>query len=56
MKPDDLDVNGNPNHDELVDAERLRFSEELSDEFMSTVPEEFRSATREVAEECDELG
>ena len=39
----------------LADAERLRFSDELSDERMASVPEEFHSAIRDVAAECDAL-
>ena len=37
----------------LADAERLRFSDELSDERMASVPDEFHSSIREVAAECD---
>ncbi len=44
-----------PAFHELADAERLRFSDELSDERMASVPEEFHGSIREVAEECDEL-
>ena len=44
-----------PAYHELVDADRLRFSDELSDEVMATVPAELHGAIREVAEECDEL-
>jgi all-trans-8'-apo-beta-carotenal 15,15'-oxygenase len=39
----------------LVDADRLRFADELSDEAMASVPEELHSSIREVAEECDAL-
>lgn len=39
----------------LADAERLRFSDELSDAFMASVPEELHGAIRDVAAECDEL-
>lgn len=44
-----------PAYDGLADAERLRFSDELSDERMAAVPEELRSAVTAVAEECDSL-
>ena len=44
-----------PAYDELVDAERLRFSDELSDELMAAVPDELHGAIRDVARECDEL-
>jgi hypothetical protein len=44
-----------PAYDDLVDAERLRFSDELSDEVMASVPEELHGAIRDVARECDEL-
>ncbi|HUW04579.1 MAG TPA: carotenoid oxygenase family protein [Acidimicrobiales bacterium] len=44
-----------PARTELVDAERLRFSDELDDARMSSVPEELRASIREVAEECDAL-
>jgi len=38
-----------------VDADRLRFSDELSEERMASVPEEFHASIREVAAECDQL-
>ncbi len=44
-----------PTYHGLADAERLRFSDELSDERMASVPEELHSAIREVAVECDAL-
>jgi len=44
-----------PAHDELVDAERLRFSDELTDELMAAVPHNFHGAIHAVADECDEL-
>lgn len=44
-----------PAHDELADAERLRFSDELSDEVMASVPEQYHASIRAVAAECDEL-
>ena len=44
-----------PAYDELVDAERLRFSDELSDDLMAGIPEELHGAIRDVARECDEL-
>jgi hypothetical protein len=44
-----------PAFHELADAERLCFSEELSDERMASVPEELHPAVRAVAEECDSL-
>jgi all-trans-8'-apo-beta-carotenal 15,15'-oxygenase len=43
-----------PAHDELVDAERLRFSDELSDELMASVPVELHDAIHEVAAECNQ--
>ena len=39
----------------LADAERLRFSDELSDERMASVPAALHPAIRAVAEECDDL-
>ena len=44
-----------PAFHELVDAERLAFSSELSDEAMASVPVELHEAVRAVAAECDEL-
>ena len=44
-----------PAHHELIDAERLRFSDELSEQVMASVPEEFHGAILEVARECDDL-
>jgi carotenoid cleavage dioxygenase-like enzyme len=44
-----------PAYDELADAERLRFSDELNDELMASVPDELHDAIREVAAECDQL-
>ena len=44
-----------PVYDELIDAERLRFSDELSDELMTTVPNELHGAIRAVADECNML-
>lgn len=44
-----------PAYHELADAERLRFSSELSDERMASVPEEFHASIHEIAEECDEV-
>ena len=44
-----------PAYHELVDAERLRFSDELSDDVMASVPDELHGAIRAVAEECDSL-
>ena len=38
----------------LADAERLRFSDELSAERMASVPDELHSSIREVAAECDD--
>lgn len=40
-----------PAHHELVEAERLTFSSELSDEALASVPEELRAAVHEVAAE-----
>ncbi|MBL8777181.1 MAG: carotenoid oxygenase family protein [Acidimicrobiales bacterium] len=42
-----------PSHHELVDAERLTFSSELSDEALASLPEELRAAVHEVAAELD---
>ena len=42
-----------PQYHGLVDAERLRFSDELSDERLAAVPEELRGSVREVAAELD---
>ena len=39
----------------LADADRLRFSDELSEERMASVPAELHPAIRAVAEECDNL-
>ena len=44
-----------PAYDELVDAERLRFSDELSDELMAAIPDELHGTIHDVARECDEL-
>ncbi len=44
-----------PASTELADAERLRFSDELSDELMAKVPTELHGAIREVAAELDEI-
>lgn len=44
-----------PTFEGLADAERLRFSDELSDAALATVPEEFHASIREVAAECDDL-
>jgi hypothetical protein len=43
-----------PAHDALVDAERLRFADELGDDLLASVPEDLRATVREVAEEIDE--
>jgi carotenoid cleavage dioxygenase-like enzyme len=42
-----------PAHHELVDAERLTFSSELSEAALASVPAELRSAVHEVADELD---
>ncbi len=44
-----------PSYHGLADAERLRFSDELSDERMASVPDEFHSSIRDVADECNNL-
>ncbi len=44
-----------PANHELVDAERLRFSSELTDESLAAVPDELRASVHEVAAECDAL-
>jgi hypothetical protein len=44
-----------PAHHDLVDAERLRFSAEVTDESLAAVPEELRGSVREVAAELDAL-
>jgi hypothetical protein len=43
-----------PAHDELVDAERLRFADELSDDLLASVPEDLHATVREVAAEIDD--
>jgi carotenoid cleavage dioxygenase-like enzyme len=44
-----------PVQDGLADAERLRFSDELSDERLAEVPDGLRDAVTRVAAECDDL-
>ena len=44
-----------PTNHNLVDAERLRFSSEVTEESLASVPEELRASVLEVAEECDSL-
>ena len=44
-----------PTSRELADAERLRFSDEISAEALASVPEALHGAVRAVAEECDQL-
>ncbi|MEZ5177578.1 MAG: carotenoid oxygenase family protein [Acidimicrobiales bacterium] len=44
-----------PAFHELTDAERLRFSAEVTPEALASVPEELHAAVHEVARECDEL-
>lgn len=39
----------------LADAERLRFSDELTDEGLAGLPDDLRTSVREVAAECDQL-
>ena len=39
----------------LADAERLRFSDELTAEALASVPDELHAAVHAVAEECDHL-
>ena len=39
----------------LADAERLRFSDEVTAERLATVPDELHASVHEVARECDEL-
>ena len=39
----------------LADAERLRFSDEVTDEFLASVPAELHAAVHEVADDCDAL-
>jgi hypothetical protein len=43
-----------PAYDELADAERLSFSDELTDERVASVPTELHDFVREVAAECDQ--
>lgn len=45
-----------PSHHELVDAERLRFSSEITEASLASVPDELRASVHEVAEVCDQLG
>jgi all-trans-8'-apo-beta-carotenal 15,15'-oxygenase len=44
-----------PAFGELADAERLRFSDELSAEALASVPDELQRAVLAVADECDHL-
>jgi len=44
-----------PAYHHLVDAERLRFSDELTDDLMASVPAELHGVIRDVAAECDGL-
>ncbi|MEJ5255712.1 MAG: carotenoid oxygenase family protein [Acidimicrobiales bacterium] len=44
-----------PGGDDLVDAQRLRFSSEVTEESLASLPEELQAAVREVADECDQL-
>ncbi len=39
----------------LTDAERLRFSSEVTDETLASVPDDLRASVHEVTEECDQL-
>jgi all-trans-8'-apo-beta-carotenal 15,15'-oxygenase len=39
----------------LADAERLRFSSEVTEETLASVPEELRASVHDVAAECDQL-
>lgn len=43
-----------PAHDELVDAERLQFSSELTDERLASIPDALHDTIRTVAAECDQ--
>ena len=45
-----------PAFHELVDAERLSFSDELTPEALAAVPEEFHATLHQVAAECDQQG
>jgi hypothetical protein len=42
-----------PAHHELVDAERLSFSAELTEAALSSLPDELRSSVHEVAASLD---
>ena len=42
-----------PACDDLADAERLRFADELTEEVLAGVPEDLHGLLHEVAEECD---
>jgi hypothetical protein len=39
----------------LADAERLRFSDEISADRLASVPEDLHAAIHDVAAECDDL-
>jgi hypothetical protein len=39
----------------LADADRLRFSSELTDEVLAPLPDELRASVLAVADECDQL-
>ena len=42
-----------PAYHELADAERLRFSDEVTAETLASVPDELHAAVHAVADECD---
>ena len=44
-----------PAFHELADAERLRFSDEITPDALASVPEDLHAAIHEVAAECDAL-
>ncbi len=44
-----------PAFTELADAERLRFSDEITPEALASIPEELHGLVHQVAEECENL-
>jgi carotenoid cleavage dioxygenase-like enzyme len=44
-----------PAFTELADADRLAFSDELTDELLAALPDELRASVHDVARECDDL-
>ena len=44
-----------PRYDTLADADRLRFSDEITAEYLASVPDELHGVIHDVAAECDAL-